>query len=244
MKRPPLDLGLYLVLDSALCGDRGVVPTVRAAVRGGVSVVQIREPLATTRELCLLTETVHESLAGTGVPLFVNDRVDVALAVGAEGVHLGQNDLPAEDARRIASERDLIIGVTVSNLREIAQIQALPDGTVDYLGLAPVFDTLTKSDAGPTLGLWGTRELCFVAASLPCVAIGGITTANAARVWETGVKGLAVVSAICAAADPQAAAASLRRTKRDAAERDAMHGDATERDAMPRDTAERQAEAR
>jgi len=205
---PALDL--YLVTDRELCGDRGVVATVAAAVRGGVSAVQIREPGADTRQLCRLAEAVHESLAGTGVPMFVNDRIDVALAVGAEGVHLGQRDLPAELARRVAGERPLLIGVTVSNPSEVAAVRALPAGTVDYLGLAPVFATPTKPEAGPGLGLTGTRGLRSVAAGLPCVAIGGITAANAEQVRETGVDGIAVVSAICAAADPEAAATALR----------------------------------
>lgn len=202
-------LGLYLVADSRLCGARGVVATVTAAVRGGVTAVQVREPGAGTRDLCRLAEAVHDSLAGTGVPLFVNDRIDVALAVGAEGVHLGQRDLPADHARRIAGDRALLIGVTVSNPSEVAAARALPAGTVDYLGLAPVFATKTKPEAGPGLGLTGTRGLRSIAGDVPCVAIGGITAANAEQVRETGVDGIAVVSAICAAADPEAAASAL-----------------------------------
>jgi thiamine-phosphate pyrophosphorylase len=202
-----LDLSLYLVADSGLCGERGVVATVQAAVQGGVSVVQVREPQATTRELCRLAEAVHNSLAGTGVPLFVNDRLDVALAIGAEGVHLGQSDLPPDAARRIA---DVLIGVTVSNPAEVATVRGWPVGTVDYLGLAPVFATATKPEAGPGLGLSGTAELRSAAGDLACVAIGGITAANVDQVRATGVSGVAVVSAICAAADPRSAAAALR----------------------------------
>lgn len=207
-----LDLSLYLVLDQGFCGDRSVLDTVQAAVRGGVSVVQVREPGATTRELCRIAEVVLAGLAGTGVPLVINDRLDVALAVGAQGVHFGQDDLPAAVARRIAGPVDLVIGVSVSDRSQVAEVRAMPAGTVDYLGISPVFGTTTKPEAGPGVGLDGARGLVAAAAGLPCVAIGGITVANAGPVWDTGVSGLAVVSAICAAPDPQAAAAALRRT--------------------------------
>lgn len=208
MTRPPLDLRLYLVADAVLSGPRGVVDTVRAAVRGGVTAVQVREPLATTRELCELSAAVHRVLVGTGVPLLVNDRLDVALAVGAEGVHLGQSDLPPDLARRIAGP-DLLIGLSVSTLRETAEVEALPEGTVDYLGLGPVFATATKPYAAAPLGLHQTAGV-RAATRLPCVAIGGIDVNNAPEVRGTGVAGVAVVSAVCAAADPQAAAAALR----------------------------------
>jgi len=211
MSRPALDLSLYLVADTGLCGDRGVVSTVRAAVRGGATAVQVREPLATTRELLALAEAVHAALAGTGVPLLVNDRLDVALAVGAEGVHLGQSDLPVPHARRVAGP-DLLIGLSVSTFDQVAQAQAWPPGTVDYLGVGPVYATATKPKAPPALGLARTAALA-AAATLPCVAIGGITGGNAVSVWETGVAGLAVVSAVCAVPDPQAAAAELHAAR-------------------------------
>lgn len=202
MNRPPLDLGLYLVTDTALSGDRGVVETVRQALPGGVTAVQVREPHATTRELCALSRALLEVLAGTGVPLLVNDRLDVALAVGAQGVHLGQSDLPAEDAHRIAP--DLLLGLSVSTP---AQVAAAPDW-LDYLGVGPVRATATKPEAAAPLGLAGTAALARQA-RVPCVAIGGIGSENAAAVRGTGVAGIAVVSAICAAADPRAAAAEL-----------------------------------
>lgn len=211
MTRPALDLSLYVVADTALCGTRAVVDTILAAVRGGATAVQVREPLATTRQLCRLAETVHQALVGTAVPLIINDRLDVALAVGAEGVHLGQSDLPATWARRIAGP-DLLVGLSVSNLEQTAAADALPAGTVDYLGLSPVFATPTKPLAVPALGLELTARL-RAGTSLPCVAIGGIDTGNAAQVRRTGVDGIAVVSAVCAAPDPEAAAAALRRTE-------------------------------
>jgi thiamine-phosphate pyrophosphorylase len=210
VSRPALDLSLYLVLDQGLCGDRSMVDVVRAAVRGGVSLVQVREPRASTRQLCRIAEAVHGELAGTGVPLLINDRLDVALAIGAEGMHVGQSDLPAPAARRIAGA-DLLIGLSVSSLAEVEEALAMPAGTVDYLGLSPVFGTPTKPEAGPGVGLDGARGLRIAAKELPCVAIGGINAENARSVWETGVAGLAVVSAICAATDPQAAAEALAR---------------------------------
>lgn len=203
-----LDLTLYLVTDGALCGDRGVVETVRAALAGGITAVQVRDPRATTRELCALTAAVHAVLAGTGVPLVVNDRLDVALAVGAEGVHLGQGDLDPADARRIGGP-DLLIGLSVSTLEQVADAAARPAGTLDYLGVGPVQATATKPEAAAPLGLDGTARLA-AASPLPCVAIGGIGPADAAAVRATGVAGLAVVSAICTALDPAAAAAALR----------------------------------
>ncbi len=202
MTRPPLDLDLYLVTDTALCGDRGVVETVRQALPGGVSAVQVREPRATTRELCALSRALLEVLAGTGVPLLVNDRLDVALAVGAQGVHLGQSDLAVEDAHRVAP--DLLVGLSVSTAAQVAQAPAW----LDYLGVGPVEATPTKPEAAAPLGLAGTAEL-VQQSRVPCVAIGGIGVGNATQVRATGVAGIAVVSAVCAAPDPRAAAAAL-----------------------------------
>jgi thiamine-phosphate pyrophosphorylase len=210
--RPALDLDLYLVADSGLCGARGLVDTVAAAVAGGVTAVQLREPGATTRELCRLGEALQRVLAGTGVPLVVNDRVDVALVVGAAGVHLGQSDLDVRAARRLVGE-DLLIGLSVSTLEEVAEAARLPAGTVDHLGVGPVFATATKPEAAAPLGLERTAAL-RAATDLPCVAIGGIGPANVAQVRATGVAGVAVVSAICTADDPAAAAARLRSPRR------------------------------
>src|SRR3954454_21144691 len=129
-----VDLGLYLVADSTLCGPRGLVATVAAAVTGGVTLVQLREPGATTRELCRLGTALQEVLTDAGVPLVVNDRLDVALAVEAAGVHLGQSDLDVRTARRLGGD-DLVIGLSVSTLEEVAEAARLPAGTVDHLGI-------------------------------------------------------------------------------------------------------------
>ena len=209
MTRPPLDLALYLVTDPVLSGERGVAEVVRAAIAGGVTAVQLRDPQASTRELCRLGAALLDVLDGTGVPLLVNDRLDVALAVGAAGVHLGQSDLPVKAARQLGGP-DFLVGLSVSTEPEIAEVEALPAGTVDYLGVGPVFPTSTKPKAPAALGLEETARL-RASTTLPCVAIGGITADNAGGVRATGVAGIAVVSAICAAPDPEVAAKALRR---------------------------------
>lgn len=203
------DLRVYLVTDTAMCGARGVPETVRRAVAGGATAVQVRDPDASGRELHELVERVREELVGTGVVLLVDDRLDVALTARADGVHLGQSDLPVERVREIVGP-NLLVGWSVTNRAELDAAAALPAGTVDYLGLGPVFSTPTKPGHAAPTGLDGLREL-VAATALPTVAIGGVHVDNAAEVAATGVGGLCVVSEICAAADPAAAAASLRK---------------------------------
>lgn len=201
-----MNLRLYLVTDTGLCGSRGVAATVEAAIAGGVTVVQLRDPGATGAELFATAVALREILRPRGIPFIVNDRLDVALAARADGVHLGQSDLPVTEARRIAGP-DFLIGLSVSTVGEAAAAGQLP---VDYLGVGPVFATPTKADAAPALGLAGTAEVVR-ASALPTVAIGGINTGNAADVVATGVGGLCVVSAICAAPEPAAAARELEK---------------------------------
>jgi thiamine-phosphate pyrophosphorylase len=204
-----LDLSLYLVTDVDACGARGVAETVRAAVAGGVTAVQLRDHRATARELVNTATQLQEILAGTNVCFIVNDRLDVALAVGADGVHLGQSDLPVAAARDIAGPT-LIIGWSVTTPAEAKVAAALASGTVDYLGVGPVFATPTKNDAASPMGVDGLRAAC-AASPFPCVAIGGITAETVPSVMAAGACGIAVVAAICAARDPRAAAAELRR---------------------------------
>jgi thiamine-phosphate pyrophosphorylase len=200
-------LRLYLVTDRALCGQRGVVETVRQALAGGVTIVQLRDHEATTRELLDIARQLRQVTADFGVPFIVDDRLDVALAAGADGVHLGQSDLHPVDARRIAGP-DFVIGHSVSSLAEVAAVQEWPAGTVDHLGVGPVRATPTKPDAAPALGISGVRDV-IAATSLPTVAIGGITFADVGPLRAAGVDGVAVVSAICAAPDPTEAAREL-----------------------------------
>ena len=202
-----LDLRLYLVTDAAMCAARGLAETVEAAVAGGVTVVQLRDPDASGRDLYETARQLIAILRRSGVPLIVNDRVDVALAAEADGVHVGQRDLPVEAVRRLVGP-DFIVGLSVSNAHELQAANALPAASVDYLGVGPVFATPTKPDAAAPVGLDGLAEL-VTGAVLRTVAIGGVNEHNAAAVRAAGVDGLGVVSAICAAADPQAAAARL-----------------------------------
>ena len=201
-----IDYSLYLVTDRALSLGRSTVEVVRAAIRGGVSCVQLREKGCSTREFVDEARLLKALLAGTGVPLFINDRLDVALAVGADGVHLGQNDLAIADARRLVGNR-MIIGISAESVADAVRAEA--EGA-DYIGASPVFTTPTKTDTAPPLGLDGLRAIRR-AVRLPLVAIGGIDADNAAQVLRAGADGLAVVSAIVSAPCPRTAAAGLRQ---------------------------------
>ncbi|MGY2080695.1 thiamine phosphate synthase [Modestobacter sp. SYSU DS0657] len=210
--RRAFDPTLYLVTDTLLCAPRSVPEVVAAAVAGGVTAVQVRDKTAGRRDLLALTRAVQAVLAPTpGVRLFVNDAVDVALLAGADGVHVGQDDLPAGEVRTLLGP-DALVGVSVGDDADLDGALALPPGTVDVVGLSPVWATPTKPDAGPGLGLAGTRSLAAraQAGGIAAVAIGGISVANAAEVRATGVDGVCVVSGICAAPDPAAAARELR----------------------------------
>jgi thiamine-phosphate pyrophosphorylase len=206
------DPRLYLVTDTALCAPRSVPEVVAAAVAGGVTAVQVRDKTAGRRDLLALTRAVQAVLTDRpDVRLIVNDAVDVALLAGAHGVHVGQDDLPAAEVRALLGPEPLI-GVSVGDADDLAAVLALPAGTVDLVGLSPVWATPTKPDAGTGLGPAGVRTLAAAARAggLMSVAIGGISARNAAEVAATGVDGICVVSDICTAADPAAAARRLR----------------------------------
>lgn len=204
MKRTP-DLSLYLVTDSGLSFGRPFEDVIQAAVQGGVTLVQLREKDCSTREFVALACRVREILAPFGIPLVINDRVDVALAAGADGVHLGQSDIPYGDARRLLGD-DAIVGLSVGTLEEAKAAELLD---VDYLGVSPVFPTPTKTDTGAAWGIEGLKTLRMRSRHL-LVAIGGINHTNAAAVMAAGADGIAVVSAICSAVDPGEAARRLR----------------------------------
>ncbi|GAA4873158.1 thiamine phosphate synthase [Actinomycetospora straminea] len=203
----PLDPRLYLVLDP-VHGPADPLAVLHAAVEGGVTAVQVRAPAATGRALYDATCSVLAALAGTGVAVIVDDRLDVALAAGADGVHLGRHDVPPAAARRVAGH-GLSIGWSVTGPDDL---HAADPAVVDLLGIGPVFTTATKPDAAPATGLDGLRALADGARELgvPAVAIGGIGPHNAHAVLATGVDGLAISSAIAAAPDPGAAARALR----------------------------------
>lgn len=204
--------GLYLVTDRDLIGDRRLDDVVLAAVDAGASCVQLREKHATTRTFVDGARQLLPLLRARGVPLMINDRVDVALAVGADGVHLGQQDLQPTTARRVLGP-DAIIGLSVETDADVAAAEALD---VDYLGVSPIFDTPTKRD---TLAAWGLDGLARVRrrSRHRLVAIGGLHAGNAAAAIAAGADAVAVVSAVCAAADPYSAAAELVAELRTAA---------------------------
>jgi len=201
-----IDYSLYLVTDRALARGRPLADVVRAAVAGGVTCVQLREKEASAREFAAAARELLALLRPLGVPLIVNDRIDVALAAGADGVHVGQQDLSVADARRLGPP-GWIVGVSAESVADAARAER--DGA-DYVGASPVFATPTKADHAPPLGWAGLRAL-RAATKLPLVAIGGIHVGNARETIRAGADGLAVVSAIVAADDPRAAAAELRR---------------------------------
>ena len=197
-------LRLYLVTDSTLCRGRTLIDVVAAAVHGGVTCVQLREKELSIREFVARAQALKSLLAPLHIPLVINDRIDVALACQADGVHLGQSDIPVDLVRKILPIQ-VFIGLSVENDVDIAKAIDMP---VDYLGVSPVFATPTKTDTQTPWGLDGLQRARTMT-SLPLVAIGGIHAANAAQVSQCGADGLAVVSAICAADDPATAAAQL-----------------------------------
>ena len=199
------DFSLYLVTDRSLAHGRSTVDIIRAAVAGGATCVQLREKHASTRDFLNEAKAVRALLAGSGVPLIINDRIDVALAVNAEGVHLGQTDMPIADARRIVG-KSMLIGISAECVEDALRAEA--EGA-DYVGISPVFATPTKTDTAPALGLSGVAAI-RARVSLPLVGIGGIGPANAAEVIRAGCDGIAVVSAIVAAPSPRDAAAALK----------------------------------
>lgn len=196
--------GLYLVTDRALCGGRPLEWVVLEAVRGGAACVQLREKDLSTRAFVGEARRIRQILAPFKVPLIINDRLDVALSAGAEGIHVGQEDMPYADARRWMGP-NAIVGLSVETWENVEEAEKLD---VTYLGVSPVFPTPTKTDTKTPWGVEGVvRIRAFSRHSL--VAIGGLNAANSRQVVQAGADGVAVVSALCAATDPCAAAREL-----------------------------------
>jgi thiamine-phosphate pyrophosphorylase len=204
--RPGPDLSLYLIAGPEAVGGRDLVAVVAAAVRGGVRLVQLRDKTAPDAAMIAQARALKALLRPLGVPLVVNDRLEVALAAEADGLHLGQEDLAPARARA-ALGPGRILGVSAGDAEEAATADP---AVVDYVGVGPVYPTGSKADAGDAIGLAGLGAMRALL-DLPMVAIGGIDETNAAEVMACGVEGVAVVSAICGAADPEAAARALRR---------------------------------
>ena len=206
--RAPLDLTLYLVTHPVLCGPEGVVPTAAAAVAAGVTAVQLRDPQASDAEFVRTGVALRKELASTGVPLIVNDRVHLVAEIGADGAHVGQGDMDPRAARALLGP-DAYLGLSMQTASHVADALALPHGTVDYVGVGPVWGQTTKTDATPPMGL---RELAAIARASPwpCVVIGGVDAERVPDARRHGAVGVAVVSAICGQPDVSAATRALR----------------------------------
>ena len=202
--RKDTDWRVYLVTDRELCLSRPLDDVVLAAVRGGAGVVQLREKHTSSREFLELARALVSRIQPLGIPLIINDRADIALASGAAGLHVGQSDLPPEDARRLMGP-DAIVGLSVETREELLNAAALD---IDYAGISPVFATPTKTDTHTPWGLDGLRW-AREHSPLTLVAIGGIHAHNAREVIEAGAHSLAVVSEICSAPEPAEAAKGL-----------------------------------
>ena len=206
MKLQTIDYSLYLVTDRGLARGRSTLEIVRAAANGGVTCVQLREKDCSTLEFIEQALSIKEYLSARGIPLIINDRIDVAQAVKADGIHLGQTDMPLDMARAIV-EDSMLIGISAESLEDAIEAEK---GGADYLGVSPIYATPTKTDTAPPLGLEGLRQI-RAAVKIPLVGIGGLNRENAAEVIRNGADGVAVVSAIVAAEDPEAAAAELNQ---------------------------------
>lgn len=205
MKLSPSDLRLYAITDRrALPAGVTLAQAVEAALDGGVTCLQLREKTASAGEILALARTLLPLCRARRVPLLINDRVDIALAAGADGVHLGQDDLPLPEARALLGP-DRILGATAHTVEEALRAQA--EGA-DYLGVGAMFPTGTKTDTVPTSA--DTLKAICAAVSIPVVAIGGVNAENLPTLAGTGIAGAAVVSAIFSQSDLTAAARTLR----------------------------------
>ena len=212
MKLSPSDLRLYAVTDRrALPAGVTLAQAVEAALDGGVTCLQLREKEASAGEILALARTLLPLCRARRVPLLINDRVDIALAAGADGVHLGQDDLPLPEARALLGP-DRILGATAHTVEEALRAQA--EGA-DYLGVGAMFPTGTKTNTIPTSA--DTLKAICAAVSIPVVAIGGVTAQNLPTLAGTGIAGAAVVSAIFSQSDLTAAARALRAAAEEAA---------------------------
>ncbi|MCI5737464.1 MAG: thiamine phosphate synthase [Methanobrevibacter ruminantium] len=204
MKKEDIDYSVYLVTDRRDKTDEEFLNIIEEAIKGGTTIVQLREKTASTKEFYDLALRVKEITSRYGVPLLINDRIDIALAVDSEGVHIGQDDMPADIAREIIGE-DKILGISASTVEEAKKAEK---DSADYIGSGAVFPTATKDDADSV----SKDELKEIVDSIdiPIVAIGGITVENASTLKDSGIDGFSVVSAIMSADDPRDASRKLK----------------------------------
>jgi len=206
-----IDWSLYLVTDKELCLGRPLLDIVESAISGGVSVVQLREKNCTTREFVDIGKSLLKILRPKKIPLIINDRLDILLAIGADGLHIGQQDLHYHDARSLLdknSEKKFLLGLSVEN---IEQVKEAKNYDLSYMALSPLYSTTTKKDAAPPWGLDGLK-MVRQNTNCPLIAIGGINTQNASEIIKAGANGLAIVSALCSSPSPQKAAIEFIKT--------------------------------
>lgn len=207
-----VDLRLYALVDPERASGRALPELARLVAQGGATLVQLRDKHGDTRSMVESARAIQAALAPFGVPLLINDRIDVALAAGAAGVHVGQDDMAAADARRLLG-RDAIIGLSV---KTIAQAEAAPVELLDYAAIGGVYATSSKDNPDPPIGAAGLARIAGVfrgrAPDFPLCGIAGIDASNAAETIAAGADGVAVISALSLAPDPQAAARTLRST--------------------------------
>lgn len=196
---------LYLVTDRNNLGLEEFFTIILQAIEGGVQMIQLREKNIPDREYIQIGSRLQSLLKPHAIPLIINDRVDIAQAINADGVHLGQSDGNISEARRVLGPK-AIIGLSVETIEQALEAEKKK---VDYIAASPVFPTHTKKDCSTPWGLEGLKDLCSISHH-PVIAIGGINEANVKEIWESGVSGVAVISAIFHASCPKSAARRLR----------------------------------
>lgn len=199
-----LDLSLYLVTDSSLTKTKSLEYIVEQAVLGGVTMVQLREKQASTKDFYNTAISLKKCLSSYNIPLIINDRIDIALACDADGIHIGQDDMPCDIARELIGPNK-IIGLSVDSIEDVIAANTMD---IDYIGISPIFNTPTKVNTAPPFGLEGVKQAMQLTHH-PAITIGGIQIHNAKEVMQTGVNGIAVVSAIICADQPRVAAKEL-----------------------------------
>jgi thiamine-phosphate pyrophosphorylase len=206
-----VDLRVYALVDPEHAGGHALADLARLVAQGGATLVQLRDKRSETRRMVEHARAIKAALAPFNIPLLINDRVDVALACGADGVHVGQGDMAVDDARRLLG-RDAIIGLSI---KTTAQAEAAPVDILDYVGVGGVFATTSKDNTSAPIGTAGLARIADIlrrrAPGFPVCGIAGIDAGNAADVIAAGADGVAVISALSLKPDPQAAARELRR---------------------------------
>lgn len=209
MPKNPVDLRLYALVDPQRAGGYSLADLAAKVVQGGATLVQLRDKLGSTRDMVERARAIKAALAGSGVPLLINDRVDVALAAGAAGVHVGWDDMEPKDARALLGPK-AIIGLSINSAE---RARAAPLDLIDYVAVGAVYATSSKDNPNPPKGVEGARALADIIrgrAEMPVGAISGIDGSNAAAVIAGGFDGVAVISALSITPDPAAAARRLR----------------------------------